>query len=156
MFGIISNRIDFLFLKESHIVVWKLKLHYTDSSKIMGLGLPKFSNEMLQKREKIKFSCTKWRTKKTTYISKNVFSLSIRTTEFIIGVTPKKIDKDKSVDFRPPSVWRSHDSTPDICRRFVKRLVPKSRCKGLKGFPRDRSGFESGSCHVYLFSSLNG
>ena len=32
--------------------------------------------------------------KKTTYISKNVFSLSIRTTEFIIGVTPEKIDKD--------------------------------------------------------------
>ena len=29
--------------------------------------------------------------------------------------------------FRPPSVWRSHDSTPDICWRFVKRLVPKNK-----------------------------
>ena len=56
MFGIISNRIDFLFIKESHVVTGKLKLHYTDSSKIMGLGLPKFFNEMPRKMEKIE--CT--------------------------------------------------------------------------------------------------
>ena len=45
---------------------------------------------------------------------------------FCICGSNMKINVEKySIYFRPPSVWRSHDSTPDICRRFVKRLVPK-------------------------------